>query len=442
MNYDALFIGYGQGAHDSALTLAEKGWKVAMIEKSETNYGGSCINIGCIPTKILAKDAERGQAYTDAVARRQEVVEKKLQVEIKDMEEPENITLYTGPASFLDNHRVNVATKDGDMELTADKIIISTGSEPIFPPIEGLKDAKNIHTSTSLQKEKQLPQSLGIIGGGNIGLEFASIYATYGSNITLFESADTFMGKEEPEVADEVKKVLADKGIAIHIGTNVEKVANEDDEVLVTTDTGETFRFNALLVAAGRKPHISTLNLDATDIELTENKGIKTDTHMRTTVDGIYAIGDVRGEEMFTYITKKDGEIVVSDLIDNGKQTLDQRQAIPYATFIEPSFARVGLTEKEARDQGYDLLVNSVPVKATVRSAVIDDERGLFKAVVDKGTGYILGVTLFGDQAHELVNTVKLVMDNDLPYTVLRDQMKTHPVMFEIFGSLFDMSDS
>ena len=439
MNCDIIFIGYGQGTHEGALTLASKGWKTAVIEKSETNYGGSCINIGCIPTKILAHDADEGLAYREAVERRNKVVDKKLQVEIEDMEEPETITLYTGPASFVDNHTVKVETTDGDVELKSDKIVISTGSEPVFPPIDGLDDTDHIYTSTSLQKEKTLPKSLGIVGGGNIGLEFASIYSTYGSDVTLFETADTFMGKEEPEVADEVKKELENKGISIHVGKSVEKVANNNNQVVVTTNSDETYRFDALLVAAGRKPHISSLNLNQTDIQLTDNERIQTDKYLRTTVEGIYAIGDVRGEEMFTYITKKDAEIVLSQLLDKEKQSLEERQAIPYSIFIDPSFARVGLTEKEAVDQGYTVMTNSVPVKATVRSAVINDERGLFKAVVDKESSLILGATLFGDQAHELVNFVKLAMDNDLPYTVLRDQMKTHPVMTEIFSSLFNM---
>lgn len=266
MHYDIICIGYGQGALELSLTLASKGWKVAVIEKSETNYGGSCINIGCIPTKILAHDAENHKAYAEAVDRRNQVVKKKLQVEIDDMEEPDNITLFTGPASFVDNHTVKVETKKGDVTLHSETIVISTGSEPVFPPIDGLEEADHIYTSTTLQTEKNLPHSLGILGGGNIGLEFASIYSSYGSDVTLFETADTFMGKEEPDIADEMKKELEHKGIAIHVGTSVEKVENEANQVVVTTDSGETYRFDALLVAAGRKPHISSLNLGQTAI--------------------------------------------------------------------------------------------------------------------------------------------------------------------------------
>lgn len=439
MKYDAITIGYGQGAHSIALALAAKGQKVAMVEKDENNYGGSCINIGCIPTKILEHDAREGQDYVKAVERRNEVIRKKRQIEKEEMTENDNIDLYTGPASFLDNQRIQVETKEETVELTADQIFISTGSEPVFPPIDGLEEADNIYTSTTLQTEKNLPKSLGIIGGGNIGLEFASIYATYGSEVTIFETADTFMEKEEPEVAAEVQKVLEDKGVTIHIGKNVEKVSNTDGQVIAATDDGKNYRFEALLVAAGRKPHTSSLKLDNTDIEWKENGGIKVDNRLHTTVDGVYALGDVKGDEMFTYITTKDAEIILDELLKDGEKTLVQRENVPYSIFIDPSFARVGLTEKEAKEQGFTVLTNTANVGSTVRASVINDERGLYKAVVDKDARRILGVTLFGDQAHELVNFVKLAMDNDLDYTVLRDQMMTHPVMSEIFNSLFDM---
>nr|WP_240470615.1 FAD-dependent oxidoreductase [Atopococcus tabaci] len=184
------------------------------------------------------------------------MVEKKRRADEKHMVENEHITLYTGPASFVDNHRITVETSEETVELTADHIFISTGSEPVFPPIDGLKDARNVHTSITLQKQKQLPATLGIIGGGNIGLEFASIYATYGSKVTVFESGEAFVEKEEPEVAEEVKKALEEKSISIFVGTNGETVIAE-------TDSGNQYSFDALLVVTGRKPHTSSLKLMA-----------------------------------------------------------------------------------------------------------------------------------------------------------------------------------
>lgn len=437
MNYDAIVIGFGQGANSLVQSLAAEDWKVALIEKSEDNYGGSCINIGCIPTKILEHDARNKTDYIQAVERRNEVTADKRQAEKESMENNKNVDLYTGPASFEDNHRVKVETENETFELTSDRIMISTGSEPIMPPIEGLDDIDNVYTSTTLQVQKELPKSLGIIGGGNIGLEFASIYSTFGSEVTIVDTEDTFMAGKEPEVADEVKRVLEEKGITIHNGTSIEKVENKDGKILAITDNNQEFTFDTLLVATGRKPHTSSLNLENTAIELNEKEGIKVNNHLQTSVEGIYAFGDVKGEEQFTYITLEDAKIVISNLLKNGEKTLDQRKNVPSSIFMDPSFAQVGLTEKQAKDEGYNVLTNTTAVADTVRSAVIDDERGLYKAVVDKDTEKILGVTLFGDQAHELVNYAKLAMDANLSYTVLRDRMITHPVMTEIFNTLF-----
>lgn len=440
MKYDAIMIGFGQGAASLTEYLTEKDWKVALIEKDEkSSYGGSCINIGCIPTKILEYDSKRGKDYAEAVERRNKVVEQNSQAEKEKMEENEQVDLYTGTGSFLDNYRVQVETEDGTYELEADHITIDTGSEPVSPPIDGLEETDNIYTSTTLQVEKELPEKLGIIGGGNIGLEYASIYQNFGSEVTVIDTAETFLEGEEPEVAEKVKKALEDLGIEFHNGTNVEKVANHEGGVLATADDGKDFHFDALLIATGRKPHIDSLNLENTDIELTEKDGVKTNQHLETSVEGVFALGDVRGEEQFTYITNKDAEIVYNYLYEDGGHLLADRENVPYSIFIDPPFARVGMTEQQAKDKGYQVITNTAPVDSTPRADVIDDKRGLYKAVIDKKTNRILGVTLFGDQAHELVNFVKLAMDNDLPYTVLKNQMYTHPVMMEIFNRLFNI---
>jgi pyruvate/2-oxoglutarate dehydrogenase complex dihydrolipoamide dehydrogenase (E3) component len=440
MKYDAIAIGFGQGASSLVNQLANEGWKIALIEKNEeSSYGGSCINIGCIPTKILEYDSKHGKNYIDAVKRRQEVVERNSQAEKESMEDNEQVDLYTGIGSFIDDYRVKVETADESYELEADHIIIDTGSEPIIPPIEGLDEVENVYTSTSLQKQEELPENLGIIGGGNIGLEYASIYQGFGSNVTLIESNDTILAGEEPEVAAEVEQVLKDKGINVQVGVDVNKVENNEDGLLLTMSDNSEISVDALLIATGRKPHIKSLNLENTGIELTEKEGIQTDNHLQTTVENVFALGDARGEEQFTYITTKDAEIVYNYLFEDGDRFLQDRKNVPYAIFMDPPFARVGLTEEEAEEKGYTVVTNTAPVSGTTRSDVIDDKRGLYKAVVNKRTNQILGVTLFGDQAHELVNFVKLAMDNELLYTVLKNQMFTHPVMSEIFNTLFDI---
>lgn len=371
--------------------------------------------------------------------RRHAVVSKRSQAEKEAMEQNDQVDLYTGTGSFIDNHTVKVETETDSYELKADYIVIDTGSEPVMPPIDGLNETENIYTSTTLQVQKELPESLGIIGGGNIGLEFASIYQNFGSKVTVIESEKKILAHEEPEVASEVVKVLKDKGIALETGLDVNKVANKDDKVVVTADDGSEFTFDALLIAAGRKPHVKSLDLENTDIQLTEQGGIETNQHLETTVDGIFALGDVRGKEQFTYITNKDAEIVYKYLLEDGQILLADRKNVPYSIFINPSFARVGLTEQEAKDKEYQVITNTAKVSSIPRADIINDDRGLYKAAINKKNNEILGVTLFGDQAHELVNFVKLAMDNDLPYTVFKNQMMTHPVMSEIFNTLFDI---
>ncbi|SFH51905.1 FAD-dependent oxidoreductase [Pisciglobus halotolerans] len=440
MKYDAITIGFGQGAHKIARDLAKKKWKVAMIEKNDQMYGGSCVNIGCIPTKLMDHDAKEGHPYEKVKERRDQVVAHNRENNYNGMQNNEYVDVYTGIGSFKSNHVVEVATKDGTYELEGTYIFIDTGSVPNMPPIDGLKEADHVYNSTTLQELDHLPATLGIIGGGNIGLEFASIYATLGAKVTLLERSDSFMEHEEPEIAEAVQKVLEDKGIRIQLNAESEQVSNSKEGVEVKTSDGQVYSFEALLVAAGHKPQTAELNLEATDIEVDEKGGIKVNEQLETTAEKVYAVGDVRGKLKFTYITTDDAALVLDHLLGNGTRKLSERKHVPYAIFIDPPVAHVGLTEKEANEKGYTFLTNIVPVKSTVRSNVINDERGLYKAVVNKENEEILGVSLFGDQAHELVNMMKMAMDNHIPYTYLRDQVITHPVMSEIFNTLFDLS--
>lgn len=437
--YDAIIIGFGQGARTLATKLTGNEWKVALIEKNELMYGGSCVNIGCIPTKILEHDAREQKSYAEALKRKNDVTQRNRNTEFTSMQNNEWVDLYTGTGSFKSNHVVTVDLGDTSEELEAEYIFIDTGSESQYPPIEGLKETKNIYNSTELQSLPEVPKSLGIIGAGNIGLEFASIYAMFGSKVTLFETGEQFMPNEEPEVAEAVQQVLEDKEITIQLNARTKKVSNEKDQVRLETEDNKEFLFDAVLVATGRKPNTEKLQLENTDIVMDEKGGIEVSDFFETAAEHVFALGDVKGGYQFTYITINDAKIIADHVLEQRERKRSERQHVPYSIFIEPAFARVGLTESEAIEQGYQILTNTAPVSGTTRSDVINDTRGLYKAVVDKETKEILGVTLFGDQAHELVNHVKMAMDNQIPYTYLRDQVVTHPVMSEIFNTLFDM---
>ncbi|WP_407391929.1 FAD-dependent oxidoreductase [Carnobacterium jeotgali] len=437
--YDAIIIGFGQGARTLATKLTANEWKVALIEKNEMMYGGSCVNIGCIPTKILEHDAREEKGYAEALKRKNDVTKRNRNTEFTSMQNNEWVDLYTGTGSFKSNHVITVDLGKKLEELEAEYIFIDTGSDSYYPPIEGLTDTKNVYNSTELQSLPKIPKTLGIIGAGNIGLEFASIYAMFGSKVTLFETGDQFMPKEEPEVAQTVQKVLEDKKITIQLNARINKVSNEKELVKLETEDHKKFLFDAVLVATGRKPNTKNLNLESTGIVVDETGGVEVNDFLETAVEHVFALGDVRGGYQFTYITINDAKLIADYVLGKRNRRRSERQHVPYSIFIEPAFARVGLTESEAKEQGYQVITNTALVSGTTRSDVINDTRGLYKAVVNKETNEILGVTLFGDQAHELVNQVKMAMDNQIPYTYLRDQVITHPVMSEIFNTLFDL---
>lgn len=437
--YDLITIGFGQGAHKIARQLAKQKWKVAMIEKDDEMYGGSCINIGCIPTKMMDHDARAGKSYEEIVERRDKVVERNRQANYRRMQNNEFVDVYTGVGSFQSNHIIEVKTADGIQELEAKYIVIDTGSTPFMPPIKGLDQAEHVYDSTALQKLTSLPKSLGIIGGGNIGLEFSSIYSAMGSKVTILDRGETFMSREEPVIAKAVQEALEDKGVKILLNREAEAISNQGNQVVVKISENESHAFDALLVAVGRKPQTEGLNLEAAAIELNENGGIKVNDHLETSASQVYAIGDVRGKYKFTYISTSDADIVLDHLLGDGKQTLADRENVPYAVFVDPPLGRVGMTEAQAEEKGLPYLTNTVPMKSTTRSDIIDDKRGVFKAVVHKETNQILGASMLGDQAHELIHLVKMAMDNKIPYTYLRDGMKLHPVMTEVMGSLFNM---
>lgn len=441
MKYDAVVIGMGQGGERLAKKLAHQNWKVAIIERDPKMYGGTCPNIGCIPTKVMWHDASLGKSYDEIMQRRAEVVKAKNKSHYESTDAFSNIDILDGTGSFVSNHVVAVEGKDGRKELEADHIFIDTGSVPVYPPIAGLKETKHVYDSTSIQELDELPERLGIIGGGNIGLEFASIYATMGSDVTVFETSDTFMAKEDSDIAAEVQKVLEEKGIRFFIGEAVSQVEDSGQEVLVRTESGKEEVFSALLVSTGRKPATDSLNLKATAIELGERGEVKVNDQLETTVEKVYALGDVKGGLQFTYITKHDADLIYNQLVGDKSQTLSGRQHVPYTVFIDPPLARVGLTEQEAREQGYTILVNKAEVKSQPVSDVLNDKRGVFKAVVNKENSEVLGVSFFGAESPELVNQVKMALDNHIPYTYLRDQIITHPVMAEIFNTLFDMPE-
>ena len=434
--YQAIIIGFGKAGKTLAATLAKADWKVAIIEQSNTMYGGTCINIGCIPTKTLVHDAEMQHDFAAAMQRKTDVVRFLRDKNFHNLAGLDNVDVIEGRAEFVDNHTVRVIQATGTRELRGEKIFINTGAQSTMPDIKGLSSTPGVFDSTGLLNLAQCPQRLGILGGGYIGVEFASMFANFGSKVTIFEAAPLFLPREDRDVADAIARILRDKGVELILDANAHSVSSQDGAVQIQMPE-ETHSVDALLIASGRKPATEALQLKNAGVDVNDRGGIIVNRYLRTSADNIWAMGDVTGGLQFTYISLDDFRIVRDSLLGDGLRNTGDRQNVPYSVFMTPPLSRVGMSEEQARASGAEVQVVTLPVTAIPRARVMDDTRGMLKAVVDVNTQRILGVSLLCVDSHEMINIVKTVMDAGLPYTVLRDQIFTHPSMSESLNDLF-----
>ena len=435
LTYDLIVIGFGKAGKTLAAKMATQGKKVALIERSKAMYGGTCINIACIPTKTLLVAAEKGLTFDQVIAEKNAVTSRLNSKNYAGVSGA-GVDIIDGEAHFLSNKVIEITAGDEKEELTAETIVINTGAVSNVLPIPGLTDTKNVYDSTGIQNLKELPKRLGVLGGGNIGLEFAGLYNKLGSQVTVLDAAPVFLPRVEPSIAALAKKYMEEDGIQLLQNVRTTQVKNDGDEVVVVTEDRE-FRFDALLYATGRKQNIEPLHLENTDIELTERGAIKVDKHLETSVPGVFAAGDVNGGLQFTYISLDDFRILYSYLAGDGSYTLEDRKNVPTSMFITPPLAQIGLTEKEAQEQGLPIAVKEIPVAAMPRGHVNADLRGAFKAVVNTETKEIVGATIFSAGAQEIINILTVAMDNKIPYTYFSKQIFTHPTLAENLNDLF-----
>lgn len=435
-----IIIGFGKGGKTLAKFLAKKGEQVVVVEKSNQMYGGTCINIACLPSKRLIIESENGMEFSQAVNGKNEMTAFLRDKNYHMLADEKTVTVLDGQASFMNNHQVKVKTENGIEELEADRIFINTGALPIILPIPGLKESKYMLDSTQAMDQTQLPDNLAVIGAGYIGLEFAAMFARFGSKVTVLDHNQEFLGREDDDIAQAVKKDLEDLGIKFELGVDIEKVVDNSNgaEIFFTKD-GQRKQISAdrILSATGRRPNTQDLGLKNTDIATDERDFIKVNDELQTSVDNVWAIGDVKGGLQFTYISLDDFRIIKSQLFGNGQYKLSSRKNIPYSVFINPALSRVGLNEKQAKNQNIDYVVKKLPVAAIPKARVAKDTRGLFKALVDPKSDQILGATLYGIESYELINQVSLAINQKIPASVLRDQIYTHPTMSEAFNDLF-----
>lgn len=436
-----IIIGFGKGGKTLAKFLAKKGEEILVIEKSNKMYGGTCINIACLPSKRLIIEAANGVSYVDAVNGKNEMTAQLREKNYHMLADEKTVTVLDGEAHFIADHEIEVELPNGKKaQYKGDRIFINTGAVPVMLPIPGLKESKYILDSTQAMDEKKMPKNLTIIGAGYIGLEFASMFAKYGSKVTVLDHNKEFLAREDEDISNVVRKDMEDAGIKFELGADIEKITDETTDATVTYQVNgkrKTINADRILVATGRKPNTENLGLENTAIETTDRGAIKVDDFLRTTVDNVWAIGDVKGGLQFTYISLDDFRIIKDQLFGTGARMVSDRKVVPYSVFISPALSQVGLNEKQANKLGKEYKLFKLPVTAIPKAKVAKDNRGLFKALVDPETEKILGATLYGIESYELINMISLAMKAHLSYTVLRDQIYTHPTMSEAFNDLF-----
>ena len=418
-----IIIGFGKGGKTLAKFLAKQGEEVLVVEKSREMYGGTCINIACLPSKRLITEAARGTDFAAAIRGKREMVAQLRDKNYHMLADEDTITVLDGTAHFTSDHTITVDTATGPQEFTSKRIFINTGAQPTVPAIPGLRESPALLTSTSAMELDSLPQKLVIIG----------------AQVTVVDHHQEFLPREDADVAAMVKANLEQAGVTFRLGANIDQVstANGQAQVEISRD-GHTTQLVAdkILAATGRRPATAKLGLENTGIAVDDRGAIKVDDQLHTTVPGVWAIGDVKGGPQFTYISLDDFRIIKDELFGDGTRRISNRGVVPTSVFIEPPLAQVGLTEKQAHAQGQDYLLFKLPVAAIPKAKVLKDQRGVLKMLVDPQTKLILGATLYAPEAHEIINMVALAMRAKLPYTMLRDQIYTHPTISEAFNDL------
>ena len=455
--YDAIVIGTGQAGKPLSIALAKAGWKTAVIERSYV--GGTCINTGCTPTKTMVASARvaylarRAADYgvhcggvivslSEVRSRKQAVVDSFRNGSQASIEKTENLILLTGEASFTGDHSIIVKMNSGgELHLTGKHIFINTGGRPAIPLIDGLSKIPYLD-STSIMELDRLPEHLLILGGGYIGLEFGQMFRRFGSAVTIVQRGTQLLGREDQDVADEVREILREDGIEVLLNTDTARVSKSSDdriELIVQGPGGErVISGSHLLVAAGRTPNTEALNLAAAGIEVDKLGFIRVNERLETNVPGIYTLGDVKGGPQFTHISYDDFRIIRTNLLEGGNASIKGR-LIPYTVFIDPQLGRVGMSENEAREQGIDIKVATMPMKNVARALEVSESRGFMKAVIDASTNQILGCAILGIEGGEIMSMIQIAMMGKLPYKTLRDAIFAHPTLAESLNNLLSL---
>lgn len=454
-SFDLLVIGAGQGGGPLAGKAAEAGWRVALVERA--HVGGTCVNEGCTPTKTmiasarvahLARRAADYGVHTSPVSvdlatvrqRKRDIVESFRSGSKDGLTSKEHLSLIMGEASFTGPHTVEVVLNDGGTRtLTADRIVVNAGTRPFIPPIEGLADVDYL-TNASIMELGQVPDHLLVLGGGYIGLEFGQMFHRFGSEVTIVQRGDQLLDREDADVADAIAEILRAEGLTMHLGTEASAVTQAADGTITVTATqnGDAVDLTGshVLVATGRRPNTDALSPEAAGLTTDDRGFLPVNERLETDVEGIYAIGDVKGGPAFTHISYDDFRILKTNWLEDGNRTTEGRM-VPYTVFIDPQLGRIGLSEEQARAAGHHIRVAHLPMTSVARALETDETRGFMKAVVDADTDQILGATILGVEGGEIASVLQVAMMGNIPYTALRDGVFSHPTYTESLNNLF-----
>ncbi len=448
--YDAIIIGTGQAGPALAVRLTDAGYRVAIIERHL--FYGTCVNTGCIPTKAMiasAKAAHMARNGADygvminapvAVDMKQVKARKDAIVGTNNdqipqwMKENPNMTVYKGHGRFEGPRTVRV----GDEQVTAEKIFINVGARAFVPPIDGL-DKVDSMTNSDMMNVDFLPEHLLIIGGSYVGIEFAQMFRRFGSEVTIIEKGPRLIGREDEDVSDGIREILEGEGVNVRVNAECIRVQKHGNVVGVNLACEEnrpdTVLGSHLLIAVGRRPNTDDLGCDKAGIDVDEKGYIIVDDRLKTTADGVWALGDCNGKGAFTHTAYNDSEIVAANLLDNDPRKVSDR-ILTYGLFTDPPLGRVGLTEREVRQSGRKALIGKRPMTKVNRAKAWGDTRGFMKILVDAETRKILGAAILGVGGDEAVHQITDIMYADAPYTVIERAVHIHPTVSELIPTV------
>jgi pyruvate/2-oxoglutarate dehydrogenase complex dihydrolipoamide dehydrogenase (E3) component len=451
--FDVLILGSGAGGKLLAWHLGSAGKSTAVVERQYV--GGSCPNIACLPSKNevwsakvahLVRNAAQFGTITGSVTidmptvrkRKREMVKALVDVHLQNYKKS-GTQLIMGSGQFVDKKTLEVKLNDGGTRvLTGDKVFINVGTHAAIPNVPGLSAAQPL-THIGLLEVDYLPSHLIVLGGGFVGLEMAQAYRRFGSKVTMVERGPQIMSREDRDVAEELQKILRAEGIEILLETETLKVEGRSGEkVSLTLRVGSNekkIEGSDIFVGAGRIPNTAGIGLEKAGVELDARGYIRVNDRLETTAPDVWAVGECAGSPQFTHVSEDDFRIIKDNLAGQNRST--RNRLIPSCLFTDPPLARIGLSESEARQQGIAVRVAKLPTSSVLRTATNDQKQGFLKVLVGANDDRILGFTMIGDEAGEIMASVQMAMLGDLPYPRLRDAILAHPTMAEGLGPLF-----